>query len=313
MQDQEEDEKIEHGAAQQPLQTLSGRRETLENVVVKPNLEGRKTIGNLELHHNGLRYNSTKGIKVDIPFSNMKHAFFQPCAQDELIAIIHFTLKAPLTLSNKKVTELQFFKESGIAADDIDGKGGRRRMNDLDELELEERERVAKKKLSQKFFNFAKLVQNQSDKTSTPVEFDIPYSQFHFQGCPIKSVVKIRPTKNCLIAISEFPFFVIDLKEIEAVHFERVAFGIKNFDMAIIFKDFHTFKRINSIPRESIEEIKTYLNEIGVIFSEGVVPMNWNAVLQQIREDFEAFLETGGWRFLQEDEHEEAEGEDSEL
>jgi len=31
-------------------------------------------------------------------------------------------------------------------------------MNDLDELELEERERQAKKKLSQKFFNFAKLV-----------------------------------------------------------------------------------------------------------------------------------------------------------
>ena len=31
-------------------------------------------------------------------------------------------------------------------------------MNDLDELELEERERQAKKKLSKKFFNFAKLV-----------------------------------------------------------------------------------------------------------------------------------------------------------
>lgn len=50
-------------------------------------------------------------------------------------------MKAPITLSNKKVTEVQFFKESGIAADDIDMKGGRRRMNDLDELELEERER----------------------------------------------------------------------------------------------------------------------------------------------------------------------------
>lgn len=151
---------------------------------MKPNLEGRKTMGNLELHQNGLRYSSTKGIKVDIPFSNMKHAFFQPCAQDELIAIVHFTLKAPLTLSNKKVTEVQFFKESGIAADDIDGKGGRRRMNDLDELELEERERVAKKKLSQKFVNFAKLVENQAEKTSTPIEFDIPYGsnghEFHF-------------------------------------------------------------------------------------------------------------------------------------
>ena len=95
-----------------------------------------------------MRYATQKGQRVDIPFSNMKHAFFQPCAQDELIAIIHFTLKVPIMMSNKKVQDIQFFKESGSAADDIDMKGGRRRMNDLDELELEERERQAKKRLS---------------------------------------------------------------------------------------------------------------------------------------------------------------------
>jgi len=53
-----------------------------------------------------------------------------------------------MTINNKKFQDIQFFKESGIAADDIDMKGGRRRMNDLDELELEDRERQAKKKLS---------------------------------------------------------------------------------------------------------------------------------------------------------------------
>ena len=82
------------------------------------------------------------------------------------------------------------------------------------------------------------------------------------------------------MAVSEFPFFVIDIAEIEYVHFERVHFSIKNFDMAIIFKDFHTFKRINSIPIEHLEEIKTYLDTIGIIYSEGVVPMNWANVLQ---------------------------------
>jgi nucleosome binding factor SPN SPT16 subunit len=127
-------------------------------------------------------------------------------------------------------------------------------------------------------------------------------------------VLKIRPTKNCLIAISEFPFFVVDLDDIEAVHFERVQFGIKNFDMAIIFKDFQTFKHINSIPRESLDLVKSYLNEIGIIFSEGVVPLNWNTVLAQIREDFEAFLDEGAWKFLQEDDNEEeGEEEDPEL
>ena len=186
-------------------------------------------------------------------------------------------------------------------------------MNDLDELELEERERQGKKKLTQKFFNFAKIIQNQSDKTNSPIEFDIPIDEFSFQGCPMKSQVKVRPTKNCLIAISEFPCFVIDLKDIEAVHFERVTFGIKNFDMTIIYKDFQTFKKINSIARENLDDIKAYLNEIGIIFSEGVVAMNWNAVLTQIREDFEAFLENGGWRFLQDDEDDELDEEDSEL
>lgn len=95
---------------------------------------------------------------MDIPFANMKHAFFQPCASDELVAIIHFTLKQPITMSNKKIYDVQFFKESGVIADDIDMRGGRR-MNDLDELELEERERQAKKKLTSKFHHFAELIQ----------------------------------------------------------------------------------------------------------------------------------------------------------
>jgi len=74
--------------------------------------------------------------------------------------------------------------------------------------------------------------------------------------------------------------------------------------MAIIFRDFHTFKRINSIPRESIDLIKQYLNEIGIIFAEGLIPMNWNNVLGSIRDDFEAFLEGAAWRFLQDDKEE---------
>jgi hypothetical protein len=46
-----------------------------------------------------------------------------------------------MTIGNKKFSDLQFYKESGIAADDIDMRGARRRMNDLDELEQEEKER----------------------------------------------------------------------------------------------------------------------------------------------------------------------------
>lgn len=82
--------------------------------------------------------------------------------------------------------------------------------------------------------------------------------------------------------------------------------------MAIIFKDFVTFKRINSIPIEHIENIKEYLNDIGIIYAESVVNMNWTNLLQTIREDFETFLNDGAWRFLVDDDDDQnaEEGED---
>jgi len=129
-----------------------------------------------------------------------------------------------------------------------------------------------------------------------------------FFGCPQKQVVKIRPTKDCLVAISEFPFFVMDVNEIEAVVFERVLFGIKNFDLAIIFKDFTTMKRINSVPMEHIEELKSYFDEIDVIYAESEAPFNWGTLLSHIRDNFEDWLEEGAWGFLLDGVEEEGEG-----
>ena len=51
--------------------------------------------------------------------------------------IIHFTLKTPISIGSRKVTDVQFFKEAGIAADDLDMSRARRRLNDMDELEQE--------------------------------------------------------------------------------------------------------------------------------------------------------------------------------
>jgi len=40
------------------------------------------------------------------------------------------------------------------------------------------------------------------------------------------------------VALSEFPFFVLDVKDIEVAHFERMFYGMKNFDLVIVQKDF---------------------------------------------------------------------------
>lgn len=54
---------------------------------------------------------------------------------------------------------MQFFKEAGVAADDLDNKSARKRLTDMDELEQEERERQQKIKLNNRFANFVKLIE----------------------------------------------------------------------------------------------------------------------------------------------------------
>ena len=40
------------------------------------------------------------------------------------------------------------------------------------------------------------------------------------------------------------------------------------------------FTPFMNVIEEHIEEIKSYLDEIGLIYSESVVPMNWTNILQ---------------------------------
>lgn len=56
------------------------------------------------------------------------------------------------------------------------------------------------------------------------------------------------------------PSFVVSLDDIEFVHFERVQFHLKNFDMVIVFKDYkRKVEIINSIPMSSLDPIREWL------------------------------------------------------
>lgn len=60
---------------QEDLIEIKGRRpQRLPDVFVRPGLEGKKYSGDLEIHTNGLRYQSSvrSDQKVDILFSNVK-------------------------------------------------------------------------------------------------------------------------------------------------------------------------------------------------------------------------------------------------
>ena len=292
---------------QDRLVLIKGKRPTLQDVTIRPNISGKKTQGSLEGHQNGIRFTSNKGDKVDITYANIKHAIFQP-VENELIVLIHFRLRNSIMIGSKKTIDVQFYTEAGIQSDDLDMR--RRAGMDLDEIQAEQRERKFKEKLNKEFRNFVESVQAISNET---VDFDIPYRDLGFHGVPYKSNVYIMPSVNCLVSLIDQPFFVVTLSDIELAHFERVQFTLKNFDLVLIFKDYVIPPiRICTIPAEFLESIKDWLNDIDIVFSESLNPLNWTNVMKEITKDLPGFIEGGGWNFLQESDSEGEEGEEGE-
>ena len=70
------------------------------------------------------------------------------------------------------------------------------------------------------------------------LEFDLSLRELGFYGVPHKASAFVIPTPSCLVELIETSFLVITLREIAIMNLERVGFGQKNFDMAIVFKDF---------------------------------------------------------------------------
>lgn len=57
----------------------------MRDVNVRPNVGGKKAPGTLELHTNGLRFQASRGERLDLPFKNIKLAFFQPAEKEILV------------------------------------------------------------------------------------------------------------------------------------------------------------------------------------------------------------------------------------
>jgi nucleosome binding factor SPN SPT16 subunit len=93
----------------------------------------------------------------------------------------------------------------------------------------------------------------------------------------------VLPTVNCLVDLIETPFLVVTLKEIEVVNLERVGFALKNFDMAIVFKDFtKEVHRIDAIDSKNLDTIKEWLNSVGIKYYESKMNLNWKPILKTI-------------------------------
>jgi nucleosome binding factor SPN SPT16 subunit len=66
-----------------------------------------------------------------------------------------------------------------------------------------------------------------------------------------------------LVHLSDPPFLVVTLSEIEIASLERVAFGLKQFDLVFVFTDFSRPPlHINSIPTTQLDNVKEWLEYV---------------------------------------------------
>lgn len=69
-----------------------------------------------------------------------------------------------------------------------------------------------------------------------------------------------RRKRHLSSSVSVQPPFVVTLDEVELVHFERVQFHLKNFDVVIVYKDYSKkVTMINAVPVNSLDPIKEWL------------------------------------------------------
>jgi nucleosome binding factor SPN SPT16 subunit len=65
---------------------------------------------------------------------------------------------------------------------------------------------------------------------------------------------------DCLVHLTDPPFTVVTLSEIEVASMERVQFGLKQFDLVFVFRDFTRVPlSINSIPSTQLNNVMEWL------------------------------------------------------
>jgi nucleosome binding factor SPN SPT16 subunit len=288
------------------VRTKNERVPRLADLTMRPVITGRKTQGNLEAHTNGLRFVSTTTEIVDIMYANIKYAIYQPC-ENEIMVLVHFHLKNPIMIGKKKHSDVQFYTEVIEASQAVDNS--RRSMYDPDEMDDEQRERQLRKRLNQAFKEFCKKVDAVAKKNGySSFEFEIPYRDLGFTGTPNKEMVTIMPTLNCLVNLTETPFFVVDLEEVDHVHFERVTYMSKAFDMVLINKDFNKQPwRVDMIPNSDKDGLQDWLTDMEITYTEGPMNLNWKQIVNTIKDDDRFYMDTeedevtkkeAGWEFL---------------
>lgn len=289
------EEEVEEGE-QEDLQEIHDKVETLQNVFMRCDHRtgARKNVAStVELHKNGIRYHSKNTNTVDILFSKIKHMFLQP-GTAESPSILHFRLTAPILIAEKKTTDVQFFRDCVANTVHDTRKTRNRAGGDEAEMYEEEEEERMREEINEAFQTFAEHVARKSR-----IFLEEPISKGFF-GVPHRQSVFIQPTSECLINLTEFPFFILLFKDIEILNFERRVSGVTTCDLVFVMKDkTRPPVHVHGISASSVPWLMDFFDSKNICFTETKVNIQWSNVLKSILDDPVAFYEGGAWAILQ--------------
>jgi len=267
----------------------------LRDLCMRPNFStsSRRTLGNLEGHRNGLRFiKRGSQEKIDLLYSQIKHAIYEPCEYGSQLTLIHIHLKEPIMVGKRKTQDVQFFTEVGPITEDL-SMSRVSNAHDPDEILEEEREREMKLKINQMFQEFCKKVEAIE---TCPLEFDMPWEALGFSGVPHRAVVRLKPCKRALVALQEWPPFCLSLSDVEIVVFERAIMNLREFDLTLVNKDYEQMPvRVTTVPMSELDKIKAWLSQINAVWYACSMNLQWQMVLKDITRDYKEFLDNGGW------------------
>jgi len=196
---------MENVVTQDNLVEIRNRRpQRLGDIYVRPALEGKRVPGEVEIHQNGLRYQSPvhNDHRIDVLFSNVKHLFFQPCTHG-LIVLIQVYLKDPIMVGKKKTKDVQFYREAtDIQFDETGNRKRGYRYGDGGEFEQEQEERRRRALLDKKFKAFADKISEAGKKHENGIDI-VEGFQGKWTGRSSK-----MPDAFAMLKVARFPAIV---------------------------------------------------------------------------------------------------------
>jgi len=120
-------------------------------------------------------------------------------------------------IGKKKTYDVQFYREaSDVQFDETGNRKRKYRYGDEDEIEMEQQERKRRQMLNKEFKSFSERIAEAAvNSTGDSLEPDIPFRELSFEGVPFRTNVRLQPTTDCLVHLSDPPFLVVTLADIE--------------------------------------------------------------------------------------------------